>query len=134
MVLSQNLDKLHKFKQIIKQGKANVQRKVNGWTGKNDYFFCLFVCLFVLVTTNIQYFVTVEKEEILKNLNNLNINKATQNTDISTKIMKENSDIFRDFIFSNPNVCINTSLYPSLLKMGDVTLVHKKDSKSAKNN
>ena len=44
-------------------------------------------------------FKNVQKEEILKELNNLNINKATQNTDIPTKIMKENSDIFGDFIF-----------------------------------
>ena len=45
----------------------------------------------------------VQKEEILKEINNLSINKATQNTDIPTKIIKENSDIFGDFIFSNLN-------------------------------
>ena len=33
-------------------------------------------------------FKNVQKEEILKELNNLNINKATQNTDIPTKIIK----------------------------------------------
>ena len=59
-------------------------------------------------------FKNVQKEEILKRLNNLNINKATQNTDIPTKIIKENSDIFGDFIFSNFNCCINTSSYLSL--------------------
>ena len=57
-------------------------------------------------------FKNVQKEEILKELNSLNINKATNNTDIPTKITKENSDIFGDFIFSNLNCCINTSLYP----------------------
>ena len=46
-------------------------------------------------------FKNVQKEEILKELNKLNINKAAQNTDIKTKIIKENSDIFGDFIFSN---------------------------------
>ena len=79
-------------------------------------------------------FKNVQKEEILKELNNLNINKATQNTNIPTKILKENSDIFGDFIFSNFNCCINTSSYPSLLKRADITPVHKKDSKSEKNN
>ena len=79
-------------------------------------------------------FKIAQKEEILKELNNLNINKATQNTDISTKIIKENSDMFGDFIFSNLNCCINTSSYPSLLKRANITPVHKKDSKSAKNN
>ena len=71
-------------------------------------------------------FKNVQKEEILKELNNLNINKATQNTDIPTKIIKENSDIFGDFIFSNFNCCINTFSYPSLLKRADITPVHKK--------
>ena len=79
-------------------------------------------------------FKNVQKEEILKELNNLNINKAAQNTDIPTKIIKENSDIFGDFIFSNFNCCINTSSYPSLLKRADITPVHKKYSKSEKNN
>ena len=41
-------------------------------------------------------FKNVQKEEILKELNNLNINKTTQNTSIPTKIIKENSDIFGD--------------------------------------
>ena len=78
-------------------------------------------------------FKNVEKEGILKELNNLNVNKATQNTDIPTKIIMENSDIFGHFIFSNLNGCINnTSLYPSPLKMTDITPVHKKDSKSPK--
>ena len=67
-----------------------------GWTGKNDYEF---------------FWWLAEKEQTFKNLNNLNVNQATQNTDISTKIMKENSDIFKDFNFLIPNDCINTSLY-----------------------
>ena len=79
-------------------------------------------------------FKNVQKEEILKEQNKLNINKATQYTDIPTKITKENSDIFEDFIFANLNCCINTSSYSSLLKRSDITPVHRKDSKSAKNN
>ena len=79
-------------------------------------------------------FKNAQKEEILKELNNLNINKATQNTDIPTKIVKENFGIFGDFLFTNLNCCIKTSVYPSLLKREDIPPVHKKDSKSAKNN
>ena len=79
-------------------------------------------------------FKNVQKEEILKELNDLNINKATQNTNIPTKIINESSDVFGDFIFSNFNCCINTSSYPSLSKRADITPVHKKDSKSEKNN
>ena len=56
-----------------------------------------------------------QKEEILKELNNLNINKAKQNCDISANIIKWNSDIFGNFVFTNLNCCINTSLYSLLL-------------------
>ena len=79
-------------------------------------------------------FKNVQKEEILKELNNLNINEATQNTHTPTTRIKENSDIFGDFIFSDLNCCINTSSYSSLLKRADITPVHKKESKSEKNN
>ena len=91
-------------------------------------------------TTLTLYFMKSPERQIsqcilpFKELSNPNINKATQNTNIPTKIIKENSDIFGDFIFSNFNCCINTSLYPSLLKRADITPVHKKDSKSENNN
>ena len=61
-------------------------------------------------------------------------NFVLQNTDIPAKIIKENSAIFGDFIFSNLNCFINNSSYPSLLKRADITPGHKKDSKSANNN
>ena len=48
--------------------------------------------------------------------------------------MQENSDIFGELISTNLNCCISTSLYPSLVKKADITLVHKKDSKNGKNN
>ena len=61
---------------------------------------------------------------------NLKANKATQNTDIPTKLIKENSDIFADFIFENLNDSISQSVFPSALKLASITPVHKKDSKS----
>ena len=67
-----------------------------------------------------------------KNLKNLEANKATQNTDIPTKLSKENLDVFADFIFENLNDSISQSIFPSALKLANVTLVHKKDSKSKK--
>ena len=42
-----------------------------------------------------------ERHEIMKEINNLKANKATQSTDIPTKFVKENSDIFGEFIFGN---------------------------------
>ena len=43
----------------------------------------------------------VQKEEILKELNNLNFDKATQSTDVPTKITKENSFFFFEISFSH---------------------------------
>ena len=40
----------------------------------------------------------VTKEEVLKEIGNLDATKSSQDTDISTKIIKRNSDIFVSFI------------------------------------
>ena len=74
----------------------------------------------------------VDEESILKEIKNLKANKATQNTDIPTKLIKENSDIFADFIFENLNDSISHLVFPSALKLANITPVHKKDSKSKK--
>ena len=39
----------------------------------------------------------VEKVDILKKIKMLQLNKATHNTDIPTKLIKDNADIFADF-------------------------------------
>ena len=62
----------------------------------------------------------VDKEDILKEIKNLKANNAIEKTDISTKLIKENPDIFADFIFENLNdsislpISIKTSKYTSL--------------------
>ena len=79
-------------------------------------------------------FSQVERHEIMKEINNLNTNKATQSTDIPTKLIKENSDIFGDFIFGNYNNCVSSSIFPNFLKNAIITPVHKKGAKSSKDN
>ena len=74
----------------------------------------------------------VEHDEIMKEINNLKTNKATQNTDIPAKLIKENLDIFADFIFESLNDCIAKSLFPSSLKDAIITPVHKKGTKTSK--
>ena len=74
----------------------------------------------------------VEYDETMKEINKLKTNKATQNTDIPTKPIKENSDIFAVFIFENLNDCIAKSLLPSSLKNAFITPVHKKGTKTSK--
>ena len=79
-------------------------------------------------------FSQVECGEIMKKINNLKTNKATQSTDIPTKLIKENSDIFGDFIFGNYNNCVSYSFFPNSLKNAIITPVHKKGAKTSKDN
>ena len=44
-------------------------------------------------------FLHVDKEQILKEILSLDFTKASQGTDIPTKIIKDNADIFSDFLF-----------------------------------
>ena len=74
----------------------------------------------------------VDKKDILKEIKNLKVNEVTQNTGIPIKLIEENSDIFADFIIENLNDSISQSVFPSALKLANITPVHKKDSKSKK--
>ena len=79
-------------------------------------------------------FSQVERDEIMKEINNLKKSKAIKSTDIPTKLIKENCDIFCDFTFENFNSCVLTSIYPSPLKNADITPVFKKGTKTSKDN
>ena len=48
----------------------------------------------------------VEKVDILKEIKMLQSNKARQNTDIPIKLIKDNADIFAEFIYISLNKCI----------------------------
>ena len=74
----------------------------------------------------------VEKVDILKEIKMLQSNKATQNTDIPTKLIKDNADIFAQFIFVSLNKCIEQSVFPFKLKPANITPVHKKTQKTQK--
>ena len=64
----------------------------------------------------------------------MKLNKASQYSDIPTKIIKENSDIFSSFICESINNSIKSSIFPSSLKYADVTPLHKKFNKSLREN
>ena len=65
----------------------------------------------------------------------LDTTKACRDTDITTKILKENADIFSDFLFAycNANV-VKSSKFPSILPLADIIPVFKKGDKECKNN
>ena len=76
----------------------------------------------------------VDKEEILKEILSLDSTKASQDTCIPTKIIKDNTDIFSDFLLSGFNNSITTSIFPSSLKQAILTAVFKKRDKNSKEN
>ena len=80
------------------------------------------------------YFREVSFKEIETEIRLLKLNKASQYSDIPTKIIKENSDIFSNFICESINNSIKSSIFPSCLKHADVTPLHKKCNESLKEN
>ena len=74
----------------------------------------------------------LQKEEIRKNFHNLKNNKASQNSDIPSKIIKSNSDIFGHFLYVNINSLIKSSLFPSCLKTVDITTIYNKGKRDVK--
>ena len=73
-------------------------------------------------------------DDVLKKVNTLHTARATQQSDIPTKTLKQNSDYFAEYFYKNINQCISKSIFPSDLKLADVTPVYKKKSKNSKDN
>ena len=75
------------------------------------------------------------RDEVLKEFWSLEITKACQDTDIPTKILKENADIFSDFLFAYYNASVvKSSKFPSILALADARPAFKKGDKECKNN
>ena len=72
-------------------------------------------------------FSNVEKKNIFEEIACLDASKACQHTDVTTKIIKENADIFTDFFHPSINASINNGDFPSFLKLANVIPVFKKD-------
>ena len=72
-------------------------------------------------------FSQIERDEIIKEINNVKTNKATQSADIPDKLIKENSYIFTNFIFENINKLNNLPFcFSKIIKDTIITPVHKK--------
>ena len=67
-----------------------------------------------------------KKREIQKENHKLNANKSSQNSDISSKIIYNNLDIFNNFLCVSINSSIKYSLLSSYLKTADITPIYKK--------
>ena len=58
-------------------------------------------------------FEEMDLASIEKEIHNLKINKASQSSDIPTKIMKKNIDNFAEFLWKSVNILIKASTFPS---------------------
>ena len=68
----------------------------------------------------------ITKEDALKEIKNLDAQKAPQEDDIPNKKIKENSDIFSNFIYQSFNNMIDVCIFPTSLKLANITPVYKK--------
>ena len=70
------------------------------------------------------------KNKTLAEIHNLDNKKACQESDIPVKIIKDNIDIFSEFILHNFNNSIFDATFPSELKKADVIPVFKKKDRN----
>ena len=77
-------------------------------------------------------FQKVSYEEALKEIQKLDATKACQDTDVPTKIIKSNSDIFGEFIYQNFNDAIENDMFPKILENANVSPVFKRDRGTVK--
>ena len=76
----------------------------------------------------------VSYEEILYEIIQLDTRKACQDTDVPSKIVKMNSDIFADFLHQNFKDATATSVFPQNLKNANITPVFKKGDRNSETN
>ena len=64
-------------------------------------------------------------------MKNLDASKASEKDDVLTKIkiIKENSNIFSNFIYQNFNGMIDFCIFPTSLKLANITPVYKKSQR-----
>ena len=79
-------------------------------------------------------FETIKRDDVLKKNKSLDRSKTSQNGNVPTKIIKENAELFTDFIHSALNEAIQIGNFPSCLKWADVTPIFKKGLRSQVDN
>ena len=75
-------------------------------------------------------FSQVDRAEVLKQIASLDILKASQDTDIPRKVIKDASDIFADFLVSNLNCLVSKSTFSSIPKQANISPAFKKGDRN----
>ena len=70
------------------------------------------------------WFNGISNAEIEKEILNLDTSKACQDSNITTKVIKSNLDIFTDALHSEFKRSLATSVFPPSMKLANVTPVH----------
>ena len=78
------------------------------------------------------HFNEVSVEEVYKELRKLGPRKSAQSTDIPIRVLKENADIFADYVCGFSNESIKISTFSSIFKNANITPVFKKGYRSSK--
>ena len=79
-------------------------------------------------------FATISISEIEKELTQLDSSKACLESDIPTKVIKENSKIFSTIIGNSFNESLETGYFPDKLKKANITAAFKNEERTCKNN
>ena len=79
-------------------------------------------------------FTCVTLDGISKEIKRLDIKKATQESDIPTKVIKQFPNLFIDFLHKNINSCLTEGTFPNDFKKALVHPIHKKECKTEKSN
>jgi len=80
-------------------------------------------------------FIPTTKEEVGKIIKDLVQGKSQPSSDIPVKIIKDNCDMFSEFLCSEINASFESNSFPKELKLADITPVYKrKGSKNDKGN
>ena len=80
------------------------------------------------------HFSHIDKKTVLKIIRILSNNKASQETDLPVRVVKENAEYFAEIICSQINESINSSKFPLSFELANITPVFKSESRNHKNN
>ena len=76
----------------------------------------------------------IDQKQIEKEILMLNLNKASQSSNIPIKVKKNNNDIFNNFFCNSFKNSIKLLTFPEILKHADITPLYKKGKKDIKGN
>ena len=80
------------------------------------------------------YFLPVDKNTVIKEIRKLKSSKPVQDTDIHVKILKENAEVFAEYIYLQYNEAISSSNFPNCFKFANIAAAFKQGSRNQKNN